>query len=100
MGKPTSLGYTLAEDYAGYNSPFLAQHGIFFPVEVEFDGNKRRVLFDTASHADIFFFKPRPHGRVGHSCFMNSSAFSGILILTYDESSPKNSAPFTTKIPF
>jgi len=48
--------YTLAEDYAGYNSPFLAQHGISFLIEVKFGETRRRILFDTASYADPILF--------------------------------------------
>ena len=48
--------YTLAEDYAGYNSPFWAQHGVSFLVEVESNDAKRRILFDTASYAEPILF--------------------------------------------
>ena len=48
--------YTLAEDYAGYNSPFWAQHGISFLVEVGINGIKRRILFDTGSYAEPILF--------------------------------------------
>jgi len=48
--------YTLAEDYAGYNSLFLSQHGISFLIEAEFNGIKRRLLFDTASYAEPILF--------------------------------------------
>ena len=40
--------YTLAEDYAGYESPFLAQHGISFLIEYK----GRKVLFDAGQNAD------------------------------------------------
>lgn len=48
--------YILAEDYAGYNSPFWAQHGVSFLVEVEFEDTKRRILFDTGSYAEPILF--------------------------------------------
>ena len=48
--------YTLAEDYAGYNSLFWAQHGISFLVEVRINDIKRRILFDTASYAEPVLF--------------------------------------------
>ncbi|WP_301281848.1 MBL fold metallo-hydrolase [Thermococcus aggregans] len=48
--------YVLAEDYAGYNSPFLAQHGISFLIEVKFNGNTRRILFDVGSYAEPVLF--------------------------------------------
>ncbi len=39
--------YVLLEDYSGYESPFLAQHGVSFLIEI--DG--KRVLFDTGQSA-------------------------------------------------
>ncbi|NJE84414.1 MBL fold metallo-hydrolase [Thermococcus sp. CX2] len=39
--------YTLVEDYSGYESPFLAQHGVSFLIE---HGNKR-ILFDVGQSA-------------------------------------------------
>jgi 7,8-dihydropterin-6-yl-methyl-4-(beta-D-ribofuranosyl)aminobenzene 5'-phosphate synthase len=57
IGEVDSLKiYTLAEDYAGYNSPFLSQHGISFLIEAEFNGIKRRILFDAASYAEPILF--------------------------------------------
>ncbi|WP_297437804.1 MBL fold metallo-hydrolase [Thermococcus sp.] len=40
--------YTLVEDYSGYESPFLAQHGISFLIEAR----GRRILFDTGQSAE------------------------------------------------
>ncbi|ASJ09200.1 MBL fold metallo-hydrolase [Thermococcus siculi] len=40
--------YVLVEDYSGYESPFLAQHGVSFLVEK--DG--KRILFDTGQSAE------------------------------------------------
>lgn len=80
--------YTLAEDYAGYNSPFLAQHGVSFLIEVEFDGNKRRVLFDTASYADPILFNMEILGIdpktvdmiiLSHSHFDHTGGLLGIM---------------------
>ncbi len=57
LGKVDKLKvYTLAEDYAGYNSPFWAQHGVSFLIEVESNDAKRRILFDTASYAEPILF--------------------------------------------
>ena len=57
LGKVDKLKvYTLAEDYAGYNSPFWAQHGVSFLIEVEGNDVKRRILFDTASYAEPILF--------------------------------------------
>ena len=57
LGKVDKLKvYTLAEDYAGYNSPFWAQHGVSFLIEVESNDAKRRILFDTASYAKPILF--------------------------------------------
>ncbi len=39
--------YTLAEDYAGYESPFLAQHGISFLIEYK----GKKLLFDAGQNA-------------------------------------------------
>ncbi|HEC88359.1 MAG TPA: MBL fold metallo-hydrolase [Thermoplasmata archaeon] len=44
--------YTLLEDYAGYNTSFYAQHGLSFLIEVESEGIKKRVLFDTGQSAE------------------------------------------------
>jgi len=40
--------YVLVEDYSGYESPFLAQHGVSFLIEA--DG--RRILFDAGQSAE------------------------------------------------
>ena len=40
--------YVLIEDYSGYESPFLAQHGVSFLLEK--DG--KRILFDTGQSAE------------------------------------------------
>ncbi|WP_297068557.1 MBL fold metallo-hydrolase [Thermococcus sp.] len=40
--------YTLIEDYSGYESPFLAQHGVSFLIEVK----GKRILFDTGQSAE------------------------------------------------
>lgn len=47
-----SLSITvLIEDYAGYDSGFLAQHGVSFFVEARKDGSKLNLLFDTGQSA-------------------------------------------------
>lgn len=80
--------YALAEDYAGYNSPFLAQHGVSFLIEVEFGGNKPRVLFDTASYADPILFNMKILGInpktvdmiiLSHSHFDHTGGLLGIM---------------------
>jgi len=48
--------YVLAEDYAGYNSPFWAQHGISFLIEIKSGHMRRRILFDTGSYAEPILF--------------------------------------------
>ncbi len=40
--------YVLVEDYSGYESPFLAQHGVSFLIEA--DG--KRILFDAGQSAE------------------------------------------------
>lgn len=40
--------YTLVEDHAPF--PFWGQHGISFLLEIEANGLKRKILFDTGSH--------------------------------------------------
>ncbi len=44
--------YTLAEDFAGYSSLFWAQHGVSFLIEAEIEGERKKLLFDTASYAE------------------------------------------------
>lgn len=47
MGKADSLRVTvLIEDHAGYNTPFLAQHGISLLVDVQTDNGESRILVD------------------------------------------------------
>jgi len=41
--------YALCDDYAGYDSRFLAQHGISILI----DNGKNRVLFDTGQKSDL-----------------------------------------------
>ncbi|MFP4481451.1 MAG: MBL fold metallo-hydrolase [Thermovirgaceae bacterium] len=42
---------TILDDYAGYETPFLAQHGISLLVEVENGGSCQRILMDTGQSA-------------------------------------------------
>lgn len=46
----------LAEDYAGYGGRLWAQHGTSFLVDVEAEGLKGRILFDTATYAEPLIF--------------------------------------------
>ncbi|NJF24273.1 MBL fold metallo-hydrolase [Thermococcus sp. Bubb.Bath] len=48
--------YVLADDYAGYNSPFWAQHGVSFLIDARSGETRRRILFDTASYAEPILF--------------------------------------------
>ena len=89
VGKVDKLRiYVLAEDYAGYNSPFLAQHGISFLIEVKFNGNRRRVLFDVGSYAEPLLFNmkllsidPKNIGMIvlSHSHFDHTGGLLGIM---------------------
>lgn len=89
VGKADSLKiFVLAEDYAGYNSLFLGQHGISFLVEFEFGGIKRRILFDTASYADPILFNMKLLGidpktidmiLLSHSHFDHTGGLLGIM---------------------
>ena len=46
--------YVLADDYAGYSSLFIAQHGASYLVEVEnSNGNICRIIFDTATYGEL-----------------------------------------------
>ncbi|MGI6154168.1 MAG: MBL fold metallo-hydrolase [Christensenellaceae bacterium] len=42
----------LADDYAGQNSPYWAQHGVAYLVDVNVKGRQKRILFDTGSCAE------------------------------------------------
>jgi len=44
--------YTIIEDYAGYDTPFYAQHGICFLLEIVSKEIKKRILFDTGQSAE------------------------------------------------
>jgi len=54
--------YVLAEDYAGYNSPFWAQHGISFLIDIRYGEVKGRILFDTGSYAEPILFNMKVLG--------------------------------------
>ena len=42
---------TLVEDYAGYDTHFLAQHGVSFLLDVEAKGVRKRILMDAGQSA-------------------------------------------------
>lgn len=42
----------LADDHAGMNSPFLAQHGVSFFISWEHECKQRHILFDTGTYAE------------------------------------------------
>ncbi len=46
----------LADDYAGYNSPFLAQHGVSYLIDVWSNNSFLRILFDTGTYAYPILF--------------------------------------------
>jgi 7,8-dihydropterin-6-yl-methyl-4-(beta-D-ribofuranosyl)aminobenzene 5'-phosphate synthase len=48
--------YVLAEDYAGYNSPYQAQHGVSFLIDAKSGDIRRRILFDVGSYAEPILF--------------------------------------------
>ncbi len=84
IGKVKKLGiYVLAEDYAGYNSPFLAQHGISFLIETD----SGRLLFDTASYSEPIIFNMRTLGIdlaidkivLSHNHFDHTGGLLGLL---------------------
>lgn len=43
---------TLVEDYAGYETPFWAQHGISFLIEVTSGSTSKKILFDTGQSSE------------------------------------------------
>jgi len=60
VGKADELKiYTLVDDYAGYNSPFWAGHGLSLLLDVVHDGRRTRILFDTASDAELVLHNMR-----------------------------------------
>lgn len=80
--------YILAEDYAGYNSQFWAQHGISFLIEAKSNGIVRRILFDAASYAEPILFNMRLMGInpktidlivLSHSHFDHTGGLLGIM---------------------
>ena len=80
--------YVLAEDYSGYNSYFLAQHGISFLLETESNGKKLRILFDTATYPEPIFFNmkilnidPKTINMIvlSHSHFDHTGGLMGIM---------------------
>ncbi len=89
IGKNEGLKiYVLADDYAGYNSPFLAQHGVSFLIEAESNGVKRWILFDTASYSEPILFnmkllKLNPKNMdmivLSHSHFDHTGGLLGII---------------------
>ena len=50
--------FVLAEDYAGYNSPFLAQHGICFYIKA-YGEKEINLLFDTGTYFDPILFNSK-----------------------------------------
>ncbi len=48
--------YTIIEDYAGYDTPFYAQHGICFLLEIVSKEIKKRILFDTGQSAEPILY--------------------------------------------
>jgi len=48
--------YVLADDYAGYSSPFIAQHGISLLLKIEYNNEVKYILFDTGTYAKPILF--------------------------------------------
>lgn len=48
--------YVLADDYAGYSSSFIAQHGISILLKVKYNNEVKYVLFDTGTYAKPVLF--------------------------------------------
>jgi len=49
--------YVLADDYAGYNSPFLAQHGLSLLLSIESSNSKKlNILYDTGTYSKPILF--------------------------------------------
>ncbi|GAB6148719.1 MBL fold metallo-hydrolase [Stetteria hydrogenophila] len=80
--------YVLADDYAGYNSPFLAQHGVSYLVEVWSGGGRLGILFDTGTYADPILFNMERLGVdpssidlvvLSHSHYDHTGGLPGIL---------------------
>ncbi len=80
--------YVLADDYAGYNSIFWAQHGVSYLIEVKYNGKKKRLLFDTGSYAEPILYNmklldldPRRIDIVilSHSHFDHTGGLLGII---------------------
>ncbi len=80
--------YVLAEDYAGYNSPFWAQHGISFYIELVKDSTTTRIIFDTGSYAEPILHNAKILGLdlrnvdfiiLSHSHFDHTGGLLGIL---------------------
>mgnify|MGYP000607282346 CR=1 FL=1 len=48
--------YVLADDYAGYSSPFIAQHGLSLLLKIEYNNEVKYILFDTGTYAKPILF--------------------------------------------
>ncbi|GAI55867.1 unnamed protein product [marine sediment metagenome] len=82
------LIYVLSEDYAGYDSLFWAQFGVSFLLDVEIKGSRRKILFDTAAHAEpilhnmgLFKIKPLDVDLIvlSHHHFDHTGGLAGIM---------------------
>jgi len=82
------LIYVLSEDYAGYDSLFWGQFGISFLLDLKIGSSRRRILFDTATHAepilhnmDLLGIKPKHINVVvlSHHHFDHSGGLAGIM---------------------
>ncbi len=59
LGEVSNLkAYVIAEDYAGYESPLLAQHGISMLLETHSSSLRKtfRMLFDVANNSDALLY--------------------------------------------
>jgi len=78
----------LADDYAGQNSPFWAQHGVAYLIDVGVNGVRKRILFDTGSFAEPILYnlgklnlEPQDIDLIilSHSHFDHTGGLVGIL---------------------
>jgi len=91
------LIYVLSEDYAGYDSLFWAQFGVSFLLDIEIKGSRRKILFDTAAHAEpilhnmsLLKLKPQDIDLIvlSHHHFDHTGGLAGIVTAIDKENIP------------
>ncbi len=90
--------YVLADDYAGLNSPFIAQHGASYWIEVFYPDDKRyNILFDTGTYHEPILFNMEKLGLnlsdidyivISHSHYDHTGGLLGILDAINKENIP------------